>query len=147
MFQLSVRCEKGVAARHYAAICKQLLNANDINRFRQVVLDLLQDGACNDFFENISENSIKRDLSNATTFNPPLFSLVDTFKCASPKIANPHIFVIELQIANLQISPKYCTTLLQNSPKSRLLKRFVVLYTDYKLDHSYCMYYMLCEEK
>jgi hypothetical protein len=34
MFQISVRCEKCVAARHYAVICKQLLNANDINRVR-----------------------------------------------------------------------------------------------------------------
>jgi hypothetical protein len=80
LFQLSVRCEKCVAARHYAVICKQLLNANDINRVRWVVLDLLQDGACTDFFENFSENSLKGYLSNATTFNPPLFSLVDTFK-------------------------------------------------------------------
>ncbi len=59
LFELSVWCEKCVAARHYAVICKQLLKANDINRFRQVVLDLLQDGACTDFFENISENSLK----------------------------------------------------------------------------------------
>ncbi len=80
LFQTSVWCEKCVAARHYAVICKQLLNANDINRVRWVVLDLLQDGACTDFFENLSENSSKGDLSNATTFNPPLFSLVYTFK-------------------------------------------------------------------
>ena len=31
-------------------------------------------------FENLSEISLKGDLSNATTFNPPLFSLVNTFK-------------------------------------------------------------------
>ncbi len=80
LFKFSVWCEKCVAALHYAVICKQLLNATDINRFRQVVLDLLQDGACTDLFENLSENSLKGDLSNATTFNPPLFSLVDTFK-------------------------------------------------------------------
>jgi hypothetical protein len=30
--------------------------------------------------ENLSVNSLKGDLSNATTFNPPLFSLVNTFK-------------------------------------------------------------------
>jgi hypothetical protein len=30
--------------------------------------------------ENPSVNSLKRDLSNALTFNPPLFSLVNTFK-------------------------------------------------------------------
>jgi hypothetical protein len=31
-------------------------------------------------FENHSENSLKPDLSNDTTANPPLFSLVNTFK-------------------------------------------------------------------
>jgi hypothetical protein len=30
-------------------------------------------------FENFSVNSLKGDLSNSTTFNPPLFSLVNTF--------------------------------------------------------------------
>jgi hypothetical protein len=29
--------------------------------------------------ENLSEKSLKEDLSNATTFNPPLFSLVNIF--------------------------------------------------------------------
>jgi hypothetical protein len=33
--------------------------------------------------------------------------------CASPQIANPQIFMIFLQIANLQISTKYCTTVLK----------------------------------
>jgi hypothetical protein len=31
-------------------------------------------------FENLSEISLKGDLSNDTTSNPPLFSLVNTFK-------------------------------------------------------------------
>jgi hypothetical protein len=31
-------------------------------------------------FENFSVNSLRGDLSNSTTFNPPLFSLVNTFK-------------------------------------------------------------------
>jgi hypothetical protein len=31
-------------------------------------------------FENFSVNSLKGDLSNPITFNPPLFSLVNTFK-------------------------------------------------------------------
>jgi hypothetical protein len=31
--------------------------------------------------ENLSVNSLKGDLSNATTVSPPLFSLVNTFKC------------------------------------------------------------------
>jgi hypothetical protein len=39
-----------------------------------------KDGACTDFFENLSENTLKGDLLDANTFNPPLFSLVDTFK-------------------------------------------------------------------
>jgi hypothetical protein len=30
-------------------------------------------------FENLSLNSLKGDLSHATTFNPPIFSLVNTF--------------------------------------------------------------------
>jgi hypothetical protein len=30
--------------------------------------------------ENLSVNSLKGDLSNATTFNPPLFPLDNTFK-------------------------------------------------------------------
>ncbi len=54
--------------------------ANDKNRFRWVVLGLPQDGACIDLFENHSKNSLKEDLSNITTFNPLLFSLVNIFK-------------------------------------------------------------------
>ncbi len=56
-----------------------------INAFKWVrweVLGLLQDGAFTDLFENLSVNSLKGDLSNATTFNPPLFSMVNTFKTA-----------------------------------------------------------------
>jgi hypothetical protein len=34
LFQLSVSCEKGVTARHYSGIGKQLQFANDINRVR-----------------------------------------------------------------------------------------------------------------
>jgi hypothetical protein len=37
-------------------------------------------GSAQIFFENFSVNSLKRDLSNDTTFNQPLFSLVNTFK-------------------------------------------------------------------
>ncbi len=50
------------------------------NRVRWVVLGLLQDGAFTDLVENLSVNSLKGDLSNATTFNPPLFPLDNTFK-------------------------------------------------------------------
>ncbi len=52
---------------------------------RWVVLGFPQDGACTDLFENLSEISLKGDLSNATTFNPALFSLVNTFNDASFK--------------------------------------------------------------
>ncbi len=68
-----------ISLRHYTVIGNQLFISNDRNRVRWVVLDRLQDGACTDFCENLSENTLKGDLSNATTFNPPLFSLVDTF--------------------------------------------------------------------
>jgi hypothetical protein len=47
---------------------------------RGAVLGLSQDGASTNLFENLSENHLKGDLSNAATFNPPLFSLVNTFK-------------------------------------------------------------------
>jgi hypothetical protein len=100
LFPLSVWCERCVAARHYAVICKQLLNANGINRVRWVVLGLLQDGACTGFFENLGKNSFKGDLSNATTFNPPLFSLVDTFKAHFIK-NECHVLVIK----NISIFP------------------------------------------
>jgi hypothetical protein len=45
-----------------------------------VVLCLSHHGACADSFENFRENSLKGDLSNDITLNPPLFSLVNTFK-------------------------------------------------------------------
>ncbi len=45
-----------------------------------MVLSLSQDGACIDSFENFRKNSLKGDLSNDITLNPPLFSLVNTFK-------------------------------------------------------------------
>jgi hypothetical protein len=35
--------------------------------------------------ENFSENNLKGDLPNVATFNPPLFSLVNTFKDFSDK--------------------------------------------------------------
>jgi hypothetical protein len=48
-----------------------------VHRVRGAVLCLSQDEA--NLFENLSENSWKGDLSNDTTENPPLFSLVNTF--------------------------------------------------------------------
>jgi hypothetical protein len=61
-------------------LCRYWDTIIDRKVVRQVVLGLLQDGACTDLFENLSVNSLKGDLSNPTTFNPPLFSLVNTFK-------------------------------------------------------------------
>ncbi len=69
-----------IKLRSYTAIWKQLLFANDRNRVRGAVLGLSQDGACTDLFKKLSVNSLKGDLSNATTLKPPLFSLVNTFK-------------------------------------------------------------------
>ncbi len=40
---------------------------------------LSEDGTSADLFENLSVYSLKGDLSNATTSNPPFFSLVNTF--------------------------------------------------------------------
>jgi hypothetical protein len=69
-----------IKLRRYSAIWKQLFFANDTNRVLGAVLGLSQDGACTDSFENFCENNLKGDLSNDITLNPPLFSLVYTFK-------------------------------------------------------------------
>jgi hypothetical protein len=65
------------------------LFANDTNRVRRAVLCLSQDGACTNLFENFSENNLKGDLSNETADNPPLFSLVNTFKVLKFNLRNP----------------------------------------------------------
>jgi hypothetical protein len=65
-----------ISLRHYTVIGNQLLLSNYRNRVRR---GLSQDGACIDLFENLSVNSLKGDLSNATTFKLPLFSLDKTF--------------------------------------------------------------------
>jgi hypothetical protein len=52
------------------AIGKQM--TNDRNSVRWEVLGLSQDVACTDLVENLSKNSLKGDLWNAYTFNPPL---------------------------------------------------------------------------
>jgi hypothetical protein len=38
-------------------------------------------------FENLNVNSLNGDLSNATNSNPPLFSLVNTFKFSCQSVA------------------------------------------------------------
>jgi hypothetical protein len=68
-----------IQLRSYTDIWKQLLFANDRNRVRGTVLGLSRDGACTDLIENLSVNSLKGELSNATAFKPPFFSLVSTF--------------------------------------------------------------------
>ncbi len=67
------------ATNYSSDVRNQLLFANNRNRVRWVVLCLSQDGACTDFFENFRENSLKGDLWNDITLNPPLFSLANTF--------------------------------------------------------------------
>jgi hypothetical protein len=84
---LSVWCEKRVAAWHYSVIGNQLLFANNRNRVRGVVLCLSQGGACSNLSENFREYGLKRDPSNDTTDNPPLFSLVNTFKWCSSQLS------------------------------------------------------------
>ncbi len=90
-FEFSVWCEKCVAARHYADIWKQLLILNYRNRVRWLVLGLPQDGVCTDSFENFSVKSLKRDQSNDTKFNPPLFPLVNTFKIQHCEVNTTHL--------------------------------------------------------
>ncbi len=103
MFQLSLLCEKYAAARHNSVIGNQLLFANNRNRFRWVVLCLSQDGACTDSFENFHENSLKGDLSNDITLNPPLFSLVNTFKKKVSQISEKFACRAEKCIAGMTL--------------------------------------------
>ncbi len=42
---------------------------------RRAVFGLSQDRVCTDSFEHVSAKSLKRDQSNDTKFNPPLFSI------------------------------------------------------------------------
>ncbi len=60
-------------------IYSKTASISDWNRLRWAVLGLSQDEDWTDFFEIPSVNSLKGDLSNETTVNPPLFSLVNTF--------------------------------------------------------------------
>ena len=74
------KINSNIANNFSSDVGKQLFISNDRNRVRWLVLVLLQDVACMDLYENHSENSLKGDPSNDTTVNPPLFSLVNTFK-------------------------------------------------------------------
>ncbi len=64
----------------YTDIGKQLFISNDKHRVRWEVLGLSQDGVRTDSLENFSVKGLKQDQSNDTKFNPPLFSLGNTFK-------------------------------------------------------------------
>jgi hypothetical protein len=68
-----------------------------------VVLCLSQDGACTDSFENFHENSLKGDLSNDITLNPPLFSLVNTFKKKVSQISEKFACRAEKCIAGMTL--------------------------------------------
>jgi hypothetical protein len=73
--------------RHSPSLCrywKKILFANDRNRVRGAVLGLSQDETCTNLFENFIEHRLKRDLSNDTTVNPPLFS--QCFKAGQGRI-------------------------------------------------------------
>jgi hypothetical protein len=84
-----------IKLRRYTAIGKQLLFANNRNRVRGAVLGLSQDGACTDLLENLSMNSLKGVLSNDNKFNPPLFSLVNTFKSELIKSGSDEVFKLD----------------------------------------------------
>ncbi len=111
----------------YIVIWKQLFISNDKNRVRWVVLGLLQDGACTDLVENLSVNSLKGDLSNATIFYPALFSLVNTFKLWTVPCCYPvkacgvgicKLFPLFTESAHSNIAHLYWCSLLQVLPQS-----------------------------
>jgi hypothetical protein len=58
---------------------------------------------------------------------------------AHSAIANPQIFMIYPQVANLQISTKYCTSLPQNSLKSRPFKKYNLFILFFDIEH-YLLY-------
>jgi hypothetical protein len=67
-----------------------------------------------DLFENLSVNSLKGDLSNATTFNQHLFSLVNTFK-----IDESYRLLVECTaITRLWLSLHYHVQYVQNNDKA-----------------------------
>jgi len=72
-------------------VCKQLSYSYNRNRVRWALVGLSQDGVYTDLFEHLSVNSLMRDLSNQyTTFNPPCFSLFNTFNAYYGVTIVPH---------------------------------------------------------
>jgi hypothetical protein len=107
----------------YTFIGKQLLLSNDRNRVRGVVLVLSQDGASTNLFENFRENTLKRDLSNDSTANPPLFSLVNTFNTViffiKPRSGSGLGYRISKRL-HPDLNPEHCRrTILQRSYLAR----------------------------
>jgi hypothetical protein len=92
------------------------LFANNRNRVRGAVLGLSQDGACTDLFENLSVNSLKGDLSNDTTFKPPLFSLVNTFKGAVSEAVFALLLTVRTDFPLIKITFITCQTLSPSPP-------------------------------
>jgi hypothetical protein len=80
LFQLIVWCEK--CSPTLCRYWKTIIDVKTETGFalRRAVSGLSQDRVCTDSFEHVSAKSLKRDLSNDIKFNPPLFSLVNTFK-------------------------------------------------------------------
>ncbi len=58
------------------------------------------------------------------TFKENLCSFCKSVNFLGMQVRKSQIFIIKPQIANPQISTKYCTALSQSSPKSRLFIRF-----------------------
>ncbi len=83
LFQLGAWCEKFVATRN-PTLCRYLQTIIECKWHKQGALSSFRPPTgwgLHRFLWKSHENSFKGDLSNATTFNPALFSLVDTFKC------------------------------------------------------------------
>ncbi len=111
--------------------------ANDRNRVRCFVLGLKKDGACIDLYENHSENSLTGDLSNDTTVNPPLFSLVNTFKLSNIGISV--IFDLLLGSDFARLSSIY---VIYGSDFARLSSIYVIDGSDFaRLSSSYVIDY------
>ncbi len=93
--------------RHYSVICKQLLFSNNRDRVRWTVLGLWQDEGWTDLFQNFSVNSLKWDLSNNTTVNPPFFhwSIVYTFKVLR------YFLILTSISSNIRIRTRMCEKL------------------------------------
>jgi hypothetical protein len=83
LFQISVLCEKCIAAWYYTLLginySMQIIETGFVEQFYASH----RMGPAPICFENFREHSLKRDLSNDATANPSLFSLVNTFNIFS----------------------------------------------------------------